>query len=642
MSSIHRAPTRPHAHTPTRCKFHILQCLTLVLVVLSAATARAQVPLLDYLPASRLTTLTETQQKNIAIAEAIPGVNGSWLVEVAAISELPLGQSFTLSLPELACMPRVATAFYGATSDSTWEYHAAIDLPISEADSACLHGSIHLDIAGGGVTGALYVDTRRFEIHHIGGGLEVLLERDISDLGLRCGTDDQADSLGREAAVLRPRTNGDKCEAIRVVAVYTDSARLVVPDIFGTIRLAINQTNQVYRNSDISAAVASLQLVHIVPIEYVSESEAWIEMGKLLGSPQIINARHDNKADIVVAFTGRPEGQPTYLDGIVGSAGTLTLNPAKALTFVLADFANVEYTAAHEISHLFGCRHQIAWDPTGPIEHAYRIDFRFPSPYRLRRQLNTTMWGWLTGETVGILSNPDVVIWGNAFGTASANNAQQICNNACTVADFFGSGPTQNQPLVVRITGPSTACTCIDVLLGSQVTPATVGPYTYAWRVSNDGVNYGPVVSTFAKYALTLSCDPRMRTFAQLTVTDSRSQTSTHTHSVLTHDKLNDKLCPRSARETPSDVMSVPTAMLYPNPAGATVFVADSGAVIDTPGPRTAEILDLFGRRIQTTVILTNVEGVYPVDISSLSPGAYLIRWPNVPTPLRLVKTAAQ
>ena len=616
----------------------------MVIGVLYTVTVGAQVPLLQYLPADGLGNLTEAQQSKLSIAESIPGVNGSWLVEVAAITDLNPGESFSLSLPELACAPQVSTTFYEATSDSTWAYHAEIDEPAAEADSMCFDGSIHFDIHGAAVTGALALDGRRFEIHHLGGGVEVLVERDISTLGLRCGTDIDADSIGSAPGTLQQRTNGENCEQVRVVAVYTGAAQAVVPDIFGTIRLAINETNQVYRNSAIPATVANLRLVDMVAIEHVSVVNSEEDLGDLLGLQQVIDARIRTSADIVLAFTGLPGGQPIYDDEVVGLAGTLDLDPARALTLVLADQANIEFTAAHEISHLFGCRHQRANDNFGPIEHAWQFRFswwRSIFSSAVSRDRNTAMWSNLTGQTIAHLSNPAVEFRGRDTGTDTDNNAQQVCNTACAVSTFFTAPPVQDQPLVARITGPTWACTCVDVSLGSLVTPAAVGPFAYSWRVSSDGVNYGPVVSTGAQYTLTLPCDPWMRTFAQLTVTDSRGQTSTTTHSVLTHE-FDDLLCPRFGKEAPTSGAMTPTVTLFPNPANGTLFVTVAGASDDQSVPPTAEVFDQLGRKVLRAAISPTADGIYSLDLGAVKPGAYLLRWQDVPTPLRFIKTTAQ
>ena len=271
---------------------------------------------------------------------------------MAEITDLTPGESFTLTLPELPCAPRVATTFYGATRDTTWAYHANVEEPFVEADTLCLDGSIQFDIRGAAVTGAISIDARRFEIYHNGEGVELLLERGVDSSELRCGNESKADSLGQAPSRPQSRTDGMSCEPIRVLAVSTNAARDRVPDIGGTIRLAINSTNQVYRNSAVPVTVANLLLVEIVQIDYNSAWRITDGLFELSVNRQIRDARARTEEEIVVVFTDDPCNQWTYQRGVLGVPGTLTLDPTRAMAVILADRANQEFAATHEINTL--------------------------------------------------------------------------------------------------------------------------------------------------------------------------------------------------------------------------------------------------------------------------------------------------
>ena len=165
-----------------------------LIVLFTNFQSLAQHDLFSVIDESFSPTLTEEQSRKYGVAASMQGVLGIWLVEFTEISQLEEGEEIILDLPNWACDPKLSTLYYNATSDSTWAYSAEVDEPEYEADTLCFDGYMNLHIWGNAVSGSINVNTHLFEIHHIGSGLEVLIERALPDNPAQCGNSQSNDS----------------------------------------------------------------------------------------------------------------------------------------------------------------------------------------------------------------------------------------------------------------------------------------------------------------------------------------------------------------------------------------------------------------------------------------------------------------
>ncbi|MBL7774482.1 MAG: hypothetical protein JNK89_00680, partial [Saprospiraceae bacterium] len=183
------------------------------------------------------------------------------------------------------------------------------------------------------------------------------------------------------------------------------------------------------------------------------------------------NERAANQADLVVLLTG---DKLDYAGG-VASGGDPDFDGAFAI--VEADDFFLEGAFPHELGHLFGCRHN--WPATfgdnedSTCAHAYRnlTIINFPPP----NYSTINSWRTIVGVPLSVepgalfqyegqtyrwyenwilhYSNPDVDYYGvptGVTGANPANNAQQIRNSACAIADYF-----PGQELAVFVTATS-------------------------------------------------------------------------------------------------------------------------------------------------------------------------------------------
>lgn len=216
--------------------------------------------------------------------------------------------------------------------------------------------------------------------------------------------------------------------------------------------------------------------------------------------------RAANQADLVVLLTG--EKIPA---GGVAFGG----DPASNKAYAIVEVNNfiLEGAFAHELGHLFGCRHN--WPATlgdnedSTCAHAYRRLAFLNLPPPSYSTINS--WRTIVGVPLSIepgalfqyegqtyrwyenwilhYSNPDVDYYGAPTGVTGANpanNARQIRNSACAVADYFPS-----QELAVFVTATS-ACDPPVTFTASIIEPEAglpgVGPYTVNWYWSATGI----------------------------------------------------------------------------------------------------------------------------------------------------------
>ena len=105
----------------------------------------------------------------------------------------------------------------------------------------------------------------------------------------------------------------------------------------------------------------------------------------------------------------------------------------EAFAVVHQDCAALTYSVAHEIGHLIGARHEISMDKTlTPFAygHGYVNGTKWRDIMSYRESCNGC-------QRVPVWSSPDVIIRGEAAGTADyQNNARVIAEQAARVAAF--------------------------------------------------------------------------------------------------------------------------------------------------------------------------------------------------------------
>ena len=343
------------------------------------------------------------------------------------------------------------------------------------------------------------------------------------------------------------------------------------------------------------------------------------DLESLIALTELQNKRNAADADIVLVFV-----QSSY-GGILGRAGTLTLQTERAVTVINATDALFDYNTVHELAHLFACRHEPSADPTGPFEHAH--DFK-TGCWPFRKERNTVMFSVATGCTIQNFSNPSVKYKHKKTGvTDERENWKQLQGNACTVATFRNSNIA---PLNASITGEHYGCPCTNLVLAAQVSGGAPGPYSYEWHISDDGFNWGNVQSTTSTLQIDLPCEEGP-VYVRLKVTSADSQIDYSFRSVEVAETWEGQEFPCPHHLIGGVGNGNTMTAVSPNPATSKVDVRITGDAlgnIEIKGGEAANItlLNNVGKVLAQYDINPMEEQKVSVDMEGLETGIYYIR----------------
>jgi hypothetical protein len=139
---------------------------------------------------------------------------------------------------------------------------------------------------------------------------------------------------------------------------------------------------------------------------------------------EIPRLRDEKKADIVVLVVDDPSG--------CGLATRVAADAEEAFAVVHHECAAVSFSVAHEVGHIIGARHDYSLDQsTGPFPFGH--GFVNGTKWRTMMSYKSSCNGC---PRLPIWSNPDVRIAGEPAGTASANNARVLREQAERVSRF--------------------------------------------------------------------------------------------------------------------------------------------------------------------------------------------------------------
>jgi peptidyl-Asp metalloendopeptidase len=289
-------------------------------------------------------------------------------------------------------------------------------------------------VRGSSVVGTIHRGTELYRVRSVGGGVHVVIRIEESAF-----PDDEPPShqdRERESALeLVPSGAADSTLASRtpvidVLVAYTPAAETAQGGAASTqalIQLAIDETNQSYRNSRIDA---QLRLVRTHKVSYDETTQSYETIlssfsGNGDGFMDEIHTQRDaSAADVAVLIVDQGD--------YCGMADAIMATPATAFALVHWDCATGYYSFGHEIGHLQGARHNPEVDPTStPFTHGHG----FQNGYAWR-----TIMAYNCSPSCSRLqywSNPDVLYGGVPMGTvARHNNARVLQTTAPTLSTF--------------------------------------------------------------------------------------------------------------------------------------------------------------------------------------------------------------
>ena len=215
---------------------------------------------------------------------------------------------------------------------------------------------------------------------------------------------------------------------IDVMLLYTlNVVRRYVRDPADLLAVAIDETNETFRNSGLGNI--SLRLVHTQLINYDGSAEdqfahLYTMVDGLGAFKDVKKLRNDKRADIVGLIIDNPRG--------CGLSTRVGPESDEAYFVVHHACLTVSMSIAHEIGHILGIRHDRFIDESN-VPTTYGHGYVNGIKWRDIMSYNTGCGGC---PRIPFWSNPRIMYNGEPTGTAAADSARVILENAERISRF--------------------------------------------------------------------------------------------------------------------------------------------------------------------------------------------------------------
>ena len=299
----------------------------------------------------------------------------------------------------------------------------------------------------GRITGLVGYKGRIYTVESLGGHLHAMVEMDPRrmppDHAALTATNDPRADLRPDAPIktplavappaVQPLSDARRGEleakpvTIDLMMLYTKkAARYYVRDPADMLAMAVEQTNNTFRNSGIGNI--SLRLVHAREMEYDEVgSEHFDHLYRMVDGvgvfKDIRKIRNEKKADIVGLVVDDSSG--------CGLSTRVAADAEDAYFVVHHSCASITISIAHEIGHILGARHDRAIDTSNtpfPYGHGY-VNGKWRDIMSYQKSCEGCV-------RIPFWSNPRIMYQGEPTGTSINDNARVILEQAERVSNF--------------------------------------------------------------------------------------------------------------------------------------------------------------------------------------------------------------
>lgn len=475
----------------------------------------------------------------------------------------------------------------------------------SDTTAEIMSGSMTLLSTNGKLIGHMQLDEHSYELYDLTGGIQVICETDMRNFVI-------SDCASRTVNSNKTyNTTANPCENIltKVLVLYTQDAANVEPDITGKANLAISQINSIWNNSGIAN---SLSIVAIKPLnftEHLSNLSSY-DVNALASNTTAQALRTQYKAEIVILLTSGP-----YSDsyGVVHDVGGDFADAYGLVSITSA--TNGRFTFAHEVSHLFGARHDT--DPDAGTAHGYPF-LTGCWPFRDNRYTLMCILPPSGESRIDHISNPNVQFLGKNTGDWNKNNSQKVNDLKYHVASFFTDPPIG---FYAQMTVQDPTSDCGKTATASISTNCGVAPYTYHWYKSLTGTSWTSLSgsSSNISFFIQSTTGGAATNFVKCVVSDAAGHQST------VYGAGHRASCSSGSGHRMANVNQNNIGLVFQDNKNQSFYLNVSNQVMDDI---IVNLYDMMGKKIETIF-----QGIIPIGnktieikTSHLSTGVYLVR----------------
>jgi hypothetical protein len=344
------------------------------------------------------------------------------------------------------------------------------------------YSTVSITKVNGVFSGNISFENNSFEIHDLSDGLICISELKMDNMNAHeCAT-------GREATPILKTTRGPcAAEETRILVIYNNDALSVNGNMQALSQEGVYQLNNIWSQSSIpnNATLAGVQFFNFQRSAFPLD-----DINNIPNINQIQDLRVQFNADIVVLMIGLPYQSPYgEINGIVPVIGG---GANDAFCIVSAATATTgRRTFAHEITHIYGGRHDDPCDNTQTNAHGLIFEAR--SCWFCKKKPRYTLMACMaSGSRIDYISNPSIEFLNKPTGTTSANNSAEVISRINTVANF-----RQDPALLLDATiSWPVISNCLDHPTVTAIPKCGEPPYTYLWQKSTNGINWTNVSVT--------------------------------------------------------------------------------------------------------------------------------------------------
>jgi hypothetical protein len=390
---------------------------------------------------------------------------------------------------------------------------------------------------------------------------------------------------------------------VRVLVLYTPSAKSLVSNIKNTVLTAVALTNQSFSNSNINYQI---ELAYVGQTNYTESGSYSTDLSRfrIVGDgymDEVHTLRDKYSADVCVLLTNE--------SGICGIAAGIGVTDANAFCVVstYGTCATSNYSFGHEIGHLLGCRHDPYVDnSTTPFAYGHG----YVNPSKEWRTIMAYINDCGSCPRLQYWSNPNVTYGSEPMGTFNTHNNARVWNEQSNTIMAFRQ--PDNNIIITSSDIPNTQYA--DIVAKQKITTSgtvNISGNTLNMRSGNSiTLQPGFSVATGAEFSAAIEniyyCGSSSLSAIKITIQNVPEE--------------NDDITNNQEINKPDFSYKV-----YPNPTDEFINITYS---LVTDMFLSIELVNLFGQKIKTVLPKQNQKtGSYTLQItvSGFSTGTYFL-----------------